>query len=651
MVKKRHLYPIIIAFLLLIAIERSIAIEEVQIYSDWVYTGKNITADDKIFSFAFGGNPKTIVAKLPSGFGIAVDKGSCSQRDYYDICFDDTRIGYHNYTLDRDFYQASVKISQIIANLSLTRTIDRTNFLIGEYTAIKVKIENTGSKEAADIVYQDGFPPSLAVFGPEGVEIEDNAAVWKGSLGENLKKEFSYKIKAVSYADYKSIANLTFNDGSAARKTTDSATISVPDYQFKIELNLSKSKAEPNEALNLTVTVSNWNTERPMNVMDFYIYLPNLDIIKYTKSLAKEQDKYKWAGSLEPLESKAFQFELKGTKSKVYLIEAYGGYIINNLRQDVKKTADLNVLMPNISVSYEISEKILGSGEKSNIMVYVTNPSAKTTFKNLALSIKTDLPGESLTKTKDELKPLDTKIFLNKEITAPAVEEETTYPLEIIISYEADGKTISFEKIEEITVLAAVKEENKTEEITPVTENTTQNLTSEKNASFIIENPEKPGPKDKPINILKNVIGIILLIIVISAGFIVFIHEKRLEIKKRKEKESKKKTKLEKIIAQHAILPEIKKGASLLIKDAARIFKKKEIALKEKEKEVKERVKESSKRLKVIKNISKKLESIMEGKVDEKLEEKPKEEMKAGEKEELEKNLLELEKIGREKEK
>ena len=307
--------------------------------------------------------------------------------------------------------------------------------------------------------------------------------------------------------------------------------------------------------------------------------------------------------------------------------------------------------MPNISVSYEISEKILGSGEKSNIMVYVTNPSAKTTFKNLALSIKTDLPGESLTKTKDELKPLDTKIFLNKEITAPAVEEETTYPLEIIISYEADGKTISFEKIEEITVLAAVKEENKTEEITPVTENTTQNLTSEKNASFIIENPEKPGPKDKPINILKNVIGIILLIIVISAGFIVFIHEKRLEIKKRKEKESKKKTKLEKIIAQHAILPEIKKGASLLIKDAARIFKKKEIALKEKEKEVKERVKESSKRLKVIKNISKKLESIMEGKVDEKLEEKPKEEMKAGEKEELEKNLLELEKIGREKEK
>ena len=105
MSKRMYLYLAFI-ILFLIAIQTTTALEKEEIYSDWTYSGEKVITNDKEFSVAFTGDPDKIIAITPSGLGVAVDLGACSQSDNYEFCFDDTQLGYHNYTLDKDYYQA-----------------------------------------------------------------------------------------------------------------------------------------------------------------------------------------------------------------------------------------------------------------------------------------------------------------------------------------------------------------------------------------------------------------------------------------------------------------------------------------------------------------------------------------------------------------
>ncbi|MBS3097211.1 hypothetical protein J4209_00280 [Candidatus Woesearchaeota archaeon] len=651
MAKKRCLLVIFLLFCIAPIIN---ATEEVTLFNDWVYAGQNITVGDKAFSFGFGTDPQKIAVSLPSGTGVIADKGSCQINEDYDVCFTDSKIGYHNYTLDKDIYQASVKISQLIAKLEFTRTIGNTNFLIQEGTKITTTFKNVGSKEASDISFTDSFPASLPITDISGCILEGNSAVFRGSLGINRKKECIYEIKAVNWTTYESKAALSYDNGFELMQLSDSEKIAVPPNQFEITDNMTKEFIEAGEEADISFILKNLNSDYKIIIGTLYLEIPlGIKVLNYPGILKKDYEAYKWDGELAPLESKTLSFRLKGKTAGSYKIKEYSEFIINNNRNIIDDYKIIKVGAPDLLVNYEISETTLYSGEKTLVTAYLTNPSSTTTFGDIAFKIDSDTPNFQLMKTKDELKPGDTRAIVKTYFVAPNVTETTNYIIKISAEYIGDGIKNTVEKDETIIVLAL---EETTEDTAGNITNITSDETLEKEENittggseivgFINETKANASAAEENTtaitfdlkgNFSRNIIGISLIFLVIAGMFILFIHEKKTDWKefrmiKRRIKKAEGGEKKEKKEPKEKELP---KKTRLFI-DELFFEKLKKIAKKEKEL-LKEKEMGMAERFEKIKEGIKK-----EGKI--RLEKPKKEEIKE---KEVEKELKELEEEGK----
>ena len=644
--------------------------DETQTYSGSAATGETITVNGENFVVSFGGDPAKISVKLPSGYGVVVDKGVCEVEGYYDICFDSSSFWYHNYTTDRDFYKAAIKIYEVLALTTLTRIIEKSNFLILEETKINVVMENTGRRAATDVVFRDEFPASFAITSVEGCELEGNVISWKGSINMNGKKECSYVIKALEAITYISKASLNYNDGSTLRDITDSKTITVPTYRLSLATSLEDA-IEVGGDIEMAIELANLHDSYEIKVVNFYVDVPTeLDAVEKSNLFTQEYNQYKWSGTLAPLEKNNFYLKLKGTSVGEYKIKEYAEYIINNIRKKIQNELVVKVTGPVLSVGYDISKKSLKAGEESRILIEATNPSSKYPIKSIELAVESDIPGfKEIRKAIGDLEAGKTITILNTQFTAPNLDMPGTYSVDITTSYESDfgkGKTKNNEEIKISSLAEDSAEEAAEGTTTEETNNASEELTTDADAKTGIWDEEAKNATSmgelisgspKSTGFLGSMMGVALLAIIVVVSLVVFVAErkhrhvdffkKKLEkIKSVKKPEASKK---DKKVAQ-------KEGAAK--KQEIPGWKKRILAIKEKIKKKEAPIQEML--MKKFKELEKKEAPIKEEieKRIEDIKEKArmpgirviinKEEKKSGIKEkEVEEELKELEKTGK----
>jgi len=520
MKKKRCLYYIFLFILLpfVCAVDED-AINEELIYSDDVYSGQTVNISGETFTFSLSTSNDRLSVKLPSGLGIILKNKSCEIRDNYDICFTGTEFWYHNYTLDWDFYKASVKIYVVLSEIELTKTVDKTNPLIGEETKIDLTIKNTGDREATNIIFSDNIPSSFAITDISGCSIEDNNIKWYGSLDKNLEKKCSYKIKALSKTTFNSKASLKYNDGvKLVQLYSDTQTITVPDYQLNISIELDKNNTEIGQNINLDITLTNVNNEKDISVELFSITIPyGLKVTTVPRYLNQDFNKYFWKGTLSKEESTSFNFKLKGEFVNNYTLRPKASFIINSLRKEIEKPTYINVYTPSLSIDYRINKAVLRSSEKANIVIEIKNPSTIHSFKDIELVIESELPGiEKITKKLDRLKPLESKKVSDLSFTAPDVEARKEYTINISLNYESDyNQVLRLKEEKTVTVI------RKGEIVGPVINETNITEIEEKeNVSLVEENITQQGGESK---IKKYASTIFFIVIIIGIFFIIIL--------------------------------------------------------------------------------------------------------------------------------
>jgi len=338
--KKKRLLFIIFVFLL----PSVFALEQEELYSGTVYPGENVTINNQTFIFNLGSRTDKISIITPSG-GIIVKQGECEIKDFFNVCFDGTEFWYHNYTIDKEYYKAKVKVSEILAKIKLIRTIENKDLLIGEETKIDVMFNNTGDRDATDVVFKDDFPSEFIITDVTNCKIEGNSTRWYGTLLPFLPKSCSYKIKALNKTTFSSIASIQYNDGMRIETVNSGKVrIKVPDYQLNISTYLGDDKISVGEETGFTIILRNIHSDKIIRGVSFKISMPiGLKVTTLPKYMRIDYNKYSWNGMLTPDKSMKFFFEIKAERKKDYDIITNAVFIINNLRKEVKTLDKLKV--------------------------------------------------------------------------------------------------------------------------------------------------------------------------------------------------------------------------------------------------------------------------------------------------------------------
>ena len=96
---------------------------------------------------------------------------------------------------------------------------------------------------------------------------------------------------------------------------------------------------------------------------NFYVDVPvELEVLNVPSELTREYNKFKWYGTLDPLEEKESKIEFKVKSTKEHIVKVRAEYIINNLRKTLGKTLKLNtseILIIYIQLLYGIGGLIL----------------------------------------------------------------------------------------------------------------------------------------------------------------------------------------------------------------------------------------------------------------------------------------------------
>ncbi|MBU3941761.1 MAG: DUF11 domain-containing protein [Nanoarchaeota archaeon] len=460
---------IYITLLLLIIIPSAYAVDEKEIYSGTIYSNQISTVNitNEIFSFSLSSAHDKVVITLPTNSYVVVKNGSCETTENYELCVTNSEFWYHNTTLDDDIYKASIKIYSFLletTEIELTRTVETTEFLIGEQTKIMVTLKNTGNVEATNIIYSDPIPNSFAI-----TQISDCVAYansthktikWYGSLNGGIEKRCSYKIKALQNITFKSQASISYNNGvKQVQSNSKISTITVPDYQLNMILTLDKNEVKLNQETNLNINLTNINNNNSITITTFKIIIPEgLDISAPPKYLIQDYKELSWKGSLDKGETKLFNIKLKSRYIENYTLKPRASFIINNIRKEVEKSISLNSYEKTLSINSMVDKEVLSS-EKSHISVEIKNPSQTYSFNDIDIVIESDMPNFiKITEKIGNLKPLESKKIEDIYFTAPEVVDKKNYSINLRIIYKSEYNQILEANQEKILTVIGKKE-------------------------------------------------------------------------------------------------------------------------------------------------------------------------------------------------
>jgi len=507
---------LILIFLILFSLY---VLADEEIYNEWHYAGDNFTAQGLDILVEFVTDTQTRLEYL--GRIPIINNGTCGSEGFLRICINQTRIGYHNATLDKDFYQSNIRIYRQIAELTLDRTIEKHSLIIGETTKGEITIDNIAPREATDITLEEIYPEQIQIKDVIGCFIKDNAIFWQGSLARDRQKICTYKLEALNGANFTSQVELTYNNGYE-EKTLSSTEVDLTVADFALQVSIDQDKKGIGEEFNIRLRLINRNKDYPIHIPYVRLMIPRqIKIVEKPLDLFQNDKEITFKGTIEPNDTVEYTIRLSGDKTGSFPLKQVIRFLINRIPNEYEQQKNLEVTIIEPRIIHNL-ESTYNSNESVNIQIKILNPTDKYTFNNPTITTSGIL--EAFFNT-GKIKENEEITALNQNIRMPVVEKDTIHTLEINFEYETIYRQILESKIIKDILILAPKP------APPVIE---ENITEPETIPEPIEIIIPPAPKDVDRIELFNTpfwaITVIVVFLLID-GFLVVSIAKKLKLK------------------------------------------------------------------------------------------------------------------------
>ncbi|MGN1379746.1 MAG: hypothetical protein ACI4XR_05100 [Bacilli bacterium] len=250
--------------------------------------------------------------------------------------------------------------------ISLEKTVNEDNLFVDGTLLYTLKLSNTGSAKAQNVLVIDIIPSNLEIISlPEGFSQNGNTVTYSASInsGETLTFEIKTKVKDDVENDEKIVncAYFTYNGQNGENQCTNTI-FKKPILEITKTSNVSRSLTL-NDTVTYTITIKNTGGIEKENFVLKDIIDENLELITYNGNYISSSRELYWdIDVLDAGESKVFTYEAKviGTNKETINNEVC---IYNNNVKDLCASTNINIYETPVETSKLTVTKIASKSE------------------------------------------------------------------------------------------------------------------------------------------------------------------------------------------------------------------------------------------------------------------------------------------------
>ena len=395
----KYLFFIFISLLIIGAVQAKVT-ETVK--EKWFDSGDTLTLLDRDITVYFNDNES--VSVVVDGAAIKISSGLSKEIDNLIITYDESK--YKDFDLEnfKIIYELHLKFDAIIANVSLTRNVPKTDLFVGQYITINSVFQNQGDLTAADVLFEDDFSSDFQIKKVDYPCLEeDNKIYWEGTLKKGQRKECSYIIKAIDKGSQNSLAKVKFFNGVNKKTISSEAkAFTIIDSVLDIKAKLSDSSLLIGENTTINVTLTNTKSNETIEIKQFKIEIPKgFRVLDKSKELKTD---YSYLGTLNKGEQKSFYITGIAERTGAHYFNADVSYIYKGFPAEnsaskslkVESGLELNVMVTPDNINVDL-------GDSAIYKIIYENMNSLDTIYNIKTDIISELSYEYEEKITDEL--------------------------------------------------------------------------------------------------------------------------------------------------------------------------------------------------------------------------------------------------------
>ena len=480
-------------------------------HDGWVLAGSDISFDGVTFEISINQRWDTMTVGFQSEV-FPIGLGECEASQFYRVCYIDNRwdflkgYGTYNASNEERTPELHVTIEALTPAIKVTRTIDKNSYLVNDIGTVYITVNNEGEKRVFDLEYVDVVPPGFLVIGSKDVVVTGNTIKWNwpSLAGE---RSFWYKIKNIKPTNTSWNARLSyiFEENEYIKEIDPfPVTSAIAINPLTVSTQFSKTETKIGGSTTYSVTLTNTNTKRDIEVNEFSIVFPKNVYVNGYGDLTKNGNKLTWSGQVGYQESRVFKAVMKNDNSASNIVNVT---VNNSFYNEIEmKTyimkreytdsfvSGYKKLAP--SVKFMFDRTVIDVGADSNVRAFIDNPDDKVPLFDVEYTVESDLftdfsgnleyvlPGEKI----------EAFYFPFK---APSLENDVTY--EVI--FKGKYRTVFYEYSDfETSSSIKIKADPHYGQTEQVEENITPETNQTGNASSEIVNQEtSPNATDQPV--------------------------------------------------------------------------------------------------------------------------------------------------------
>ena len=479
-----------IVSLLALTMFSSVVLSETEEFNGEILSGESIDIDDFTFIITMNKYANAIFIDADPMFQ-TVQLYGCKDMESFRICFENT-----TYDEEENELYAIVQIYRSKPEVSITRTINETDLLVGQEAEVTITMEATGG-HASQIIMTDDYPVSIEIYDLEGgCRVHENQVYWQGHLDEGDERECRFIIKGTEELHQSFTAHLKYWDGfkwvneySSTLTLDFESVISVysaivrEDYEVDgttFDFDEENPDVDIGETFRLIVNITNEYGD-DIDVSAFDINLPVDSIYQSVSHLRfnyinssgnrssfvwssdriskVSNNVLRWKGTIGNFSSKLFIVKLKAVKSgsQSILVQTkyeyddmafqdnqYEDFIIRDAGIGIRLTVDDESKRFSSPVRLDDDED---TDEEDNIdiealhpyrfRIYTQNKNKYSALEDVDVTVITDLAGFKKVHY-DEIAKEGQKIPYSVVLIPPQVGSNKEFPLNVSVTYKND---------------------------------------------------------------------------------------------------------------------------------------------------------------------------------------------------------------------
>ena len=418
------------------------AVYKRSVHKEWHIHMDNFTMDGIFFEIKAGGVPTKIVVSAGQNT-VVVANGTCVDSANMSICLIGVKMPeeeLHKIYVPED-YEYHVQIYYYLADISITKSIDKTSLLIGEKARVDVEVMNNGSQIAENVRFRDSYP-GFYVSNVIGCSFDKNNATWNGILNKNQVKKCSYYIEPYKGGEFKSVAKAAFLEGFGVRERTvssSSISITVPDYELRIERAVNQTEVWVGGSFAFNLTLKNTHKEKSLDNVELSLSVPEgLETLMNSGSLSKSGSMLRWSGRIGASENRAFWAVFRVRHNSTNTLKTNVNYMVSGLRRMLAEQDNITGLIDSLAFQYISFAAGAESGKNVQFNVNVNNPSGSYVFRKLKAYVSTTLPIQFSPLSYENIGIRQFREILSQNVTLPQVSESKVFDVEFKVEYESE---------------------------------------------------------------------------------------------------------------------------------------------------------------------------------------------------------------------